>query len=202
MKGLLRKDCHMIWNYGRMLLLISLVFLIAGALSKEENFFFVVYPVLLGGVLPVTLLSYEERCGWNRFCDAMPLSRRTVVSARYVTTLLSFGALYLLTLLVNALFGRPAAELGELALLLPGFGLLPSAIMLPISLRWGVEKGRIAYFILIGVFVALGMFLFDSIRVIGTTVPAPGVAASLIAAIVIFALSWLLSIRLYEKREL
>ena len=42
MKGLLRKDLYMIWNYGKMLLLMCVVFLVAGAVSKDGNFFFVI----------------------------------------------------------------------------------------------------------------------------------------------------------------
>ena len=42
MKGLLRKDLYMTWAYGRMLLLISAVFLFSSAvMPSEENFFFV-----------------------------------------------------------------------------------------------------------------------------------------------------------------
>ena len=101
MKGLIRKDLYMIWRYGRMILLMSAVFL-AVSVAAEQNFFFVVYPVLFGGILPVTLISYEERDGWNRLCDAMPISRKTVVDERYVMTVLCFLALFLLTMAVQA----------------------------------------------------------------------------------------------------
>ena len=202
MKGLMRKDFYMIWNYGKTLLLCCAVFLVVGAMSKEENFFFVVYPVLLGGILPSSLLSYEERCGWNGFCDAMPLTRRTVVDARYVTTLVCFVLLYALTLLLNLIGGKSGSDLLQLVLLLPAFGLLAPAIMLPVSLYFGVEKGRILYFILVGGFVALGLFLFDSIRDVGAELHPGGLAASAVATLLIYGVSWLLSRRLYEKREL
>ena len=101
MKGLLQKDLYMIWRYGRMLLAVSALFVVFGAFSKGENFFFIIYPVLFAGVLPVTLLSYEERFGWDKYCDTLPLGRKTVVSARYIMTLLCFLVLYVLTLAVQ-----------------------------------------------------------------------------------------------------
>ena len=108
MKGLLKKDLYMIWAYGRMLLLISALFLAMSVFAPaEENFFFVIYPVLLGGVLPVTLLSYDERFGWNRYCDTMPLSRKQIVNERFLMSLLSFLVLYALTLLVQAIVLLP-----------------------------------------------------------------------------------------------
>ncbi len=159
MKGLLQKDLYMIWRYGRTLLLISLVFLAVSVMGESrDNFFFVIYPVLFGGVLPVTLISYEERCGWNSWCDTMPVSRSTVVNARYVCTFLCFLALYLLTLAVQAVVRIPRGEgkaLLELAQVLPAMGLVTPAVMLPVTLRWGVEKGRLVYYVVIGLLVGV-----------------------------------------------
>ena len=205
MKGLIRKDLYMLWKYGRTLLLISVVFLFVSTLSDGENFFFIVYPVLFGGILPVTLISYEERDGWNRACDTMPVSRATVVNERYLMTLLSFLLLYLLTLAVQAAVLIPKGrteDVLQLAALLPSFGLAAPAIMLPVTLRWGVEKGRLAYYVILGLIIAAGLILFDSLTDMNASVSAPGLWAVLGVSLLIFALSWLLSLRLYEKREL
>ena len=206
MKGLLKKDLYMIWAYGRMLLMISAVFLAMSAfVPTEENFFFVIYPVLLGGVLPVTLLSYDERFGWNRYCDALPITRRQVVDERYLMSLLSFLALYVLTLLVQALVLLPKGrgeDLLELAGLLPCLGLVAPALMLPITLRWGVEKGRILYYFIIGVIVAAGLVFSSDFIGPGKAIGRWGTAAVLLVSVVFFAASWLLSVKLYEKREL
>ena len=204
MKGLIRKDLYMIWRYGRMLLLISAVFL-GMSLVAEQNFFFVVYPVLFGGVLPVTLISYEERDGWNRYCDALPISRRTVVNERYVMTLLCFLALCLLTMAAQAAVAIPqgrAAELVQLVCVLPGVGLLAPAFMIPVTLRWGVEKGRLVYYVFIGVAVTIGITAANSISGMSGEIAGPGMWAIPAAAAVLFAVSWLISIKLYETREL
>lgn len=205
MKGLLRKDLYMIWKYGRTLIVISALFLVLSIVSRGENFFFVIYPVLFGGVLPVTLLSYEERFGWDKLCDALPLSRRTVVCARYVTTLLCFFALYVLTLAALAFVLLPqgrASDLRELAALLPVFGLISPAVMLPLTLRFGIEKARIAYYALIGGVCALGVIIMRRGPSLDARFTSRDLTVSLLACVLVFAASWLLSIRLYEKREL
>ncbi len=204
MKGLLKKDLYMILKYGRTLLVMSVLFL-GMSVVAEENFFFIVYPVLLGGVLPVTLLSYDERFGWNRYCDALPITRRQVVDERYLMSLLSFLALYVLTLLVQALVLLPKGrgeDLLELAGLLPCLGLVAPALMLPITLRWGVEKGRILYYFIIGVIVAAGLVFSSDFIGPGKAIGRWGTAAVLLVSVVFFAASWLLSVKLYEKREL
>ena len=204
MKGLLKKDLYMILKYGRTLLVMSVLFL-GMSVVAEENFFFIVYPVLLGGVLPVTLLSYDERFGWNRYCDALPITRRQVVDERYLMSLLSFLALYVLTLLVQALVLLPKGrgeDLLELAGLLPCLGLVAPALMLPITLRWGVEKGRILYYFIIGVIVAAGLVFSSDFIGPGKAIGRWGTAAVLLVSVVFFVASWLLSVKLYEKREL
>ena len=205
MKGLIRKDLYMIWTYGKMLLVMSAVFLVFGTMGEEQNYFFLVYPVLFAGVLPVTLISYEERDGWNSLCDTMPISRKTVGNERYVMTLLSFLALYVLTLAVQAAVLLPkgkGAELGQLACTLPGVGLAAPAVMIPVTLRWGVEKGRIVYYFFIGVVVALGVIGAGFLSGLSGEIAGVGMGAALAASVAVFALSWVISIRLYEKREL
>lgn len=204
MRGLLQKNLYMIWNYGRMLLVMSVIFLLVGTFAAEETFFFVIYPVLFAGVLPVTLLSYDERSGWVPYCDALPLRRRTVVSAHYISAALCFLVLYAVTLLLHAAVNLPKGqgrEVLEMAALLPVFGLIAPAVMLPLTLRFGVEKARIAYWIIIGVVVAFGLGLFNSGVDLSGEIGGGGLAAMPAAAVLLFAASWLLSIRLYEKRE-
>ena len=204
MKGLLRKDLFMILKYGRTLLVMCVIFL-AMSIVAEENFFFIVYPVLLGGVLPVTLLSYDERFGWNRYCDALPITRKQVVDERYLMSLLSFFVLYVLTLAVQAAVLLPKGrgeDLLELAGLLPSLGLVAPALMLPITLRWGVEKGRIVYYFIIGVIVAAGLVFSNSFVGTDRELGRGSAAAVLLVSVAFFAASWLLSVKLYEKREL
>ena len=69
MIGLLRKDLYMTAAYCRTFLLILAVFLCVGFVN-EENSFFVIYPMIIGMMLPVSILSYDERFKWNLACDA------------------------------------------------------------------------------------------------------------------------------------
>ncbi len=206
MKGLLKKDCYLIAAYGRTLLLVSAVFLFVSAvMPSDQNFFFVIYPVLFAGVLPTTLISYEERSGWNRYCDAMPVSRKTVVSARYLMTLLCFVLLYALTLAVHAAVLLPKGQgktLAELAGLLPCVGLLAPAAMLPVTLRFGVEKARLVYYVFIGMIVACALIFMKNPTATADVVPGVGILAACAVTLLLFVLSWLLSLKLYEKREL
>ncbi len=205
MIGLLRKDLYMTWAYCRMFVLILAVFLAVGVVNGE-NSFFVLYPMIIGMMLPVSIVSYDERFKWHIACDAMPVSRAKVVSSKYVLTLLTVALVFALTMLIQGIrltrLGTPE-KLWELPGVLLPIGLVGPALLLPVIFRLGVEKGRLFYFLLVGVLCA-GAVLFGS----GQSpvnpldeVPAAGWALVGIS-LLIFLLSWPLSIFLYQKREL
>ncbi len=75
MKGLLLKDWYMILKYCRAFLVILVIFMGVSAVS-ESALFFALYPMILVTMVPVTLMSYEEKSGWNIYCDTMPSTRK------------------------------------------------------------------------------------------------------------------------------
>ena len=87
MKGLLLKDFYMIWKYFKMHFLIDIVF-IAISYFSYNNILFVTIPIMLAGVMPITLLAYDERSHWTEYCGALPYSGAQVVSAKYLVGLI------------------------------------------------------------------------------------------------------------------
>jgi hypothetical protein len=201
MKGLLRKELYLIWAYCRIFLLMIAVFIVAGALGDQTDFM-VVYPMVIGMIVAVSTLSYDERSKWNVACDAMPVSRAQVVSSKYIVALGSVLVVFVLILIAQGIRLTALGRLPELAhlpaKLLP-LGLLGPAVLLPVMLALGVEKGRIIYFIAIGVVCALGVGMGKMPEAQLGTAPE---SLILLLSCAIFAASWLLAIRLYEKREL
>ena len=156
MIGLLRKDLYMAWAYCKTFLLILAVFIAVG-LSGEENSFFILYPMIIGMMLPVSLISYDERFKWHLCCDAMPVSRAMVVSSKYVLTLLTVLLVFVATMLAQwfrlTRMGN-VERLWELPGLLLPIGLVGPAILMPVIFRLGVEKGRIKDVTFYGDFLA------------------------------------------------
>lgn len=75
MKGLLLKDWYMMKKYCRAYLLIAVVF-IAVSLFSNDNMFFVFYPCLLCGMIPVNLLAYDERSRWCNTVEHYHIRKR------------------------------------------------------------------------------------------------------------------------------
>ena len=70
MKGLLRKDLYMMGKYCRSYLLLVIVFLCVSVFSSD-NLFFVFYPSLFSGMIPVSLLAYDERSRWTQYSGTL-----------------------------------------------------------------------------------------------------------------------------------
>lgn len=205
MKGLLLKDFYVAVKQCRMHLVLMLLLLVLSVMG-DGMMTFMLFPCVLGGMLPMTLLSYDERSHWSDYCGTMPCTRRDVVSAKFIVALTVQGVLLLLTLLVQGLrMAVVGAVDGGLLLLYAGLFCAASsvsAVMLPLSFKFGVEKGNVAYYLLVGVICAVNLLLSPTLENTDTVLSGSGIALGLMAvAAVLYTLCWRLSIRFYEKRE-
>ena len=127
-----------------------------------------------------------------------------MVNERYLLGFLCFLVFLALTMLSQAVVLLPqgrGGELGDLVGMLCLIGLLPPAVMLPICFRWGVEKARILYYVLIGVMVAGGLIVGQELMLAGAMRMGSATWLIPLLALLLFAASWVLSVKLYQKRE-
>lgn len=207
MKGLLLKDFYMLSKYCRAFALLILVFCVAGAFGSM-NTFMLFYPCIITGMLPVTLISYDEREKWAEFAQTLPYTRAQLVSSKYIVGLIMESAVLLLTMLAQTvrMLQRGSFTTGEVmglfSMMLP-VALIPASILLPFIFKFGSEKGRIAYYIIVGAACAGAAILVGVLP--ENQIVLEGTAQQLIAAaaaVAAYAVSWLLSIRFYQNREL
>ena len=209
MKGLLLKDFYMAAKYCRTYILIGVVFIaVFFAGSNSENMFFVFYPCLLCGMIPVNLLAYDERSRWLEYSGTLPYTKAQIVSGKYLIGIIVQGAMLLAVGLSQAVRMHLAGtfRLEEFALFMAtifAMATITSSITLPFMFRWGVEKGRIAYYCMIGFVCAAGYL--GSVFFTGSTRLAVSQGALMailtLTGIAVYAASWLAAIALYRKRE-
>lgn len=200
MKGLLLKDYYMTVKYCRMLILMVLIFAAVSAVSN--SIFLISYPFIIAGVLPVSLYAYDEKSGWCSYADAMPYSRAQQVSAKYISALVFICLVMLICTVGKALTGDSFIEDFSLLVMLCGTGLLSAAVLLPFVLKFGSEKGRWAYYAVIIIACVIAAAVFDTSSAVASELTGTAVACILAGCVLLFGLSWLLSIKIYEKREL
>lgn len=207
MKGLLLKDFYLSWRYCRAFLVIVAVFL-AVSFSGDDNIFFLIYPIMIASVIPMTLVSYDEHDKWTAYSGTLPYTRAQLVSTKYlvgmcfgtVAFLISMAATTVRMILGGGFVLEQFAVVGTALLVL---GCLGPALILPYVFKYGAEKGRMAFYITIGLFTAAATVLAGigfQVQVMGGGLWPLAVVAGV--SILLYALSWWLSIRFYQKREL
>ena len=208
MKGLLLKDFYMAKKHLRAWIAMMLVF-IGVACVNAENMFFIFYPCMLSGMIPVSLLGYDERSKWDVYAGTLPCSKAQIVSAKYLIGLIVHGGVLLLTALTQGirmamtasfLWSEYLALIGVLVML----GCISTAITLPFMFKFGVEKGRMAYYVMVALISGSSVALPKVLgKMLEQQVSFNGILAVVVLVVIaLYILSWFLSIRFYEKREL
>ena len=201
MKALIIKDTYVIWRQMKYFLILILIF--SALPSGFNNAFAVIYT----SMLPYTALAYDERSKWDQLAAMMPYSTRDAVLSKYVFGWLCIGGAAVLSGLLQM-----ALSLVVDRVFLPGVMVLSVlgavcilAISLPLMFRMGVEKGRLAMFLVIFLVCGAAGAIAHIAESVGSgTVFAfqgPVLGVTLLAALVLTTVSVPLSMRFYTKRQ-
>lgn len=210
MKGLLLKDFYMAVKYCRMVLILAVFYMVIAALSTEFNLFYFMFPMILCSAVAISLFSYDEKSKWNQTCGATPCSKRDMVTVKYLDMLLCIALFIVLSALAWVarglrMGGVDVRGLVRMMAVMLAAGLVSPCIMLPVVFRFGSEKGRIAYYVVIGLMFG-ALFLINSAAgeqtgAMTAMLPQAVYPLAALGALVLLGLSWMLSVRLYEGRE-
>ena len=209
MKGLLLKEFLMLKKGWVTLVIFFIAFGIDGVGS---DFICFMLPLFVA-ILLYGHINYDEQSKWQQYSIALPYGRKMIVSAKYAA--MAIGAV-VSTVLVVLLYGVTVAIgkaefslkdlVGHLVLSL-AIGIVYPSFFLPLAYKFNSEKGRTIMLFLNGASGAIAVFLLSAID--GTGILAklsnytnilPYIAIA--AVLVLFALSWLISVKIYEKRDL
>lgn len=216
MKGLLEKDLRLMLSRKQSILIFIVASLFVA--FTMDGSFVVSYLTMLFTVIAISTLSYDEYDNGFAFLMTLPFSRKTYVREKYIFTLLAEIAAWIISVIfyyvVNMIKGVRIDLLSEAPVLLMYLPLLflMACMMLPIQFRFGAEKSRTAYFIVIG---GLAVLLFIVFKLIGSgdgsvdiietalsfLLSPVGIITVTAVFLILVAVSYLLSVRIMEKKE-
>lgn len=205
MKGLFYKEARCLWQYGKSYILMVVVFFVLSMVNDGGgiNTMWLLYPVFLLASLPASLLNADEKDGWMMYCDTLPVTRRQIVTVKYVICAILAAAVTLLAIAAALVRGQldPAfrAELKTLLPLMPLTGLTAPALMFPAMFRLGAIKGRTVY---ISVVILVAAACAVLVIADGASARAVPFALSLVIPLAVFVGSWALSVKWFRAREL
>ena len=212
MKGLLLKDAYQIWHYAKGVIMAAVVMMLVGVLSmKGGSNFFMMYGGLMLGILPMTLLTYDQNSRFSAYSAALPVTKEQLVGGKYLIGLCGMVLAELLSMAALAaaqlLWGTVTVQLTVATLLqVAMLTLLGNVILLPLTYRFGYQKARYVYYLCIGLLASLmGYFVSSGDNALDSILTAQGsglvLVAVLAAVLGLYSLSWRLSVAWYGKAE-
>ncbi|MBR0161171.1 MAG: ABC-2 transporter permease [Oscillospiraceae bacterium] len=159
MRGLIEKDLRLTLARKQTILIFFVMALIMGA--SMDGSFLIAYLTMLATILAVGTISYDEFDNGFAFLMTLPFDRKTYVREKYLFCLMMAAAAWCIgaALYGTVSFIRHNAinlvdELPMLTALIPVL-YLSAAVMIPLQLKYGSERSRIAFLILFGVIAIL-----------------------------------------------
>ena len=204
MKGLLLKDFYTLTSQMRIFFLLIVIFAIMPGYSMTS------FAVVYAGMIPFTALAYDERAKWDSLAAMMPYSPRQIVAAKYVLGYIAVAGAMLIALVANLASALVSGaglepELLPFMLLMACVSMIFLSLSLPFMFKFGVEKGRVFFFILIGLVMGAVLIVGDKLAVSLDATETGMLTPALVALAVCLLLSlasMTLSTRWYQRREL
>ena len=216
MKGLLIKDLKLMKVQKNFFFMIFAVG-IGMAVFTDNISFIIGYISVVSAMFTLSSISYDEFDNGSAFLFSLPISRKDYVIEKYMFGLIISGASLSLSTLVavgaaiirriNLVSETLVTASGVLAVLL---GML--AVMIPVVLKYGGEKGRVAIIGFIGVIFVIGLLAVKGAKLLKLDfTELAGKLASLqfktvfgiliAAAAAALLISYRISLKIMEKRE-
>ncbi len=225
MKGLLTKDMKLLLGqksyYIILVVLATAMGYLGGNITPIFTFICTVLPMFT-----LSSISYDQFDNGNTFLFSLPVTRQGYVLEKYAFSFILEGCALLLSTVLSIIVAAAldggatdtAWALSDLVFILPVIGalvLVVMSIMIPVHLKYGAERGRVALIIVVGGMVAFSFLVSELIKMCGGSplglaalvekLERMGIgvliAAILAAATAVCAVSVGISLRIIRKKE-
>ncbi|AGY75660.1 ABC-2 transporter permease [Clostridium autoethanogenum] len=214
MNGLILKDLYNLKNGGGSLLIAIVVFSLIYFLQGDNDNMEVwnVFIILLGSILVVNTMSYDNTAKWDKYALTMPVTRRDVVLSKYMVSII---VIFMGAVLATALSFAQGINKHNLDVIkiftvngaaMAG-GLFFISVTLPVIYEFGVEKSRIVIFLVFlapaGVAIGSSKLRFSPltvqyIHIILQYLPV----VLLLITILAMLISYSISLKIYSNKDM
>ena len=219
-KGLIVKDFQTIKSYQSTILSMMIIFIVCSFLNNDLMTSLPIFMPLCFGMIGISSFSYDNLAKTDKYILTFPVNKKDVVKARYIYililtllgALLGFAFTFIAQGIKTSIFFDKEFLSNILAIIIGSF----SAIMflqvfqIPIMYKFGAEKGRIIQMIMIvalmlcvsliaTTFMKLFKISLDNLVVM---LKDYLIAILGIIAIISYILSFIISCKIYEKKEI
>lgn len=159
MNGLLIKDLHYMLLQKSFFGLILIIGFALSLTMGDRYYFILVYLTFMGVILGFITITMDDQTNGMSFLFTLPISRKQYITEKYLFSVLMMLLFFVISLMVVFLtrwikhYTTPPSEIFFAALGCCACLLFFLSLMLPLALKFGEERARLAYFIALGVFI-------------------------------------------------
>lgn len=216
MKGLLIKDLNLMKNMLRVMIAI-IVFSVVFSTLGENLFFCMGYVSVFVAIFSVSTISYDEYDNGFAYLFSFPFERKHYVQEKYL-----FGlGMIVVGVLVSAITSFAISEFKGQLVTAPEWiavsvasmcmAIFMISLVLPSHIKYGSEKGRVAMIVIFLVLGVVGGGVYGFSEMAGIDLegmleelfysPVKMVLTAGVVSIVVMSVSYLVSVKVIEKKE-
>lgn len=213
MAGLLEKDIRLIWGNRQSLLLFFALAVVLG-FSQDGTFILGYFPFAII-ILIINTIAYDELDNGFQFLMTLPINAKTYVREKYIFSFaggivswLISATLYFAAKIVHGTQLDVISELPVIVTFLPII-ILMAAFMIPMQIKFGVEKSRA---VVAGICGAIGACILIFAKFAGQNgknifafldhMNGWGIVGiGIVLTAVITAISYIISVKIMKKKE-
>ena len=215
-KGLIVKDLLQLKIYRKTLLLFLLVFIAISLMQTTNNSFaYMIIPMITLGfsMFSIASFSYDEMFKVDKFILNLPVNKKEIVISKYIFVIIAtiLGALVgvIFSIVLDFVILHRFNNIMETITtgLASIFSLsLIVCIQIPCIYKWGAEKGRICFFIIVGILIGLILILFNVVEKLGINISLEMIVSNIsiifiALTIISYVISYFVSRKVYINKE-
>lgn len=201
MKGLLVKDFLLMIKSKKVILFMLFIGIIGGI---NDISFATGYILMVLAILSLSTISYDEANHGLKTLFTLPISKSDYVKEKYLFSLIITGIGFVFVTILGCFSKSGFME----TFIIVSTALLLLALSLPFQLKEGNEKGRIVLFVVVFgctfLFAFLNQFFSEFFESMEETLnaldPTMFSVGLLITSIILYIISMMISIRIYNKK--
>lgn len=163
MRGLLIKDYRLLWNQRRTLGIMMLIWPIV-VVTNTNPVFTVSYLIFICSIMAINTVSYDQHEKGITFLLSLPISRKQYVREKYLLFLINLAAAVVFSVLFILIPGNIE---GTVVIYLIGMVVLAISVMMPVSMIFGAEKGRLVIIAFGAIICIIGVWSEKAVQWMG-----------------------------------
>lgn len=163
MRGLLIKDYRLLWNQCRTFGIMMLIWMIV-VVTNTNPVFAVSYLIFICSIMSINTISYDQHENGITFLLSLPVSRKQYVREKYLLFLINLAAAVVFSVLFILIPGNIE---GTVVIYLIGMVVLAISVMMPVSMIFGAEKGRLVIIAFGAIICIIGVWSEKAVQWMG-----------------------------------